>query len=91
MQSVKQYLRISRFGTLIKHIAPIKLRADGFVLRTVDKHYALVDGEEEYTALPAEALLQGLPLSMQYSGTGYLPSLRILGDFGSSLYHIKKH
>ena len=90
VKNVKQYLRISRFGTLIKHIAPIKLRADGFVLRTVDKHYALVDGEEEYTALPAEALLQGLPLSMQYSGTGYLPSLRILGDFGSSLYHIKK-
>ena len=89
VKNVKQYLRISRFGTLIKHITPVKLRADGFLLRTVDKHYSLVDGEEEYT-LKGENLLHGLPLAMQYSGTGYLPSLRILGDFGSSLYHIKK-
>ena len=89
IENVNQSLRISRFGTLIKHIAPIKLRADGFVLRMVDRYYSLPDGKESYT-LPAESLLHGLPLSMQYSGTGYDPSLRILGDFGSSLYHIKK-
>ena len=90
LENVKQYLRIGRFGTLIKHITPIKLRADGFILRLVDRHFSMVDGEERYPTLPAESLLHGLPLAMQYSGTGYHPSLRILGDFGSSLYLIVK-
>ncbi len=89
LKNVKQYLRIGNFGTLIKHITPIRLRADGFILRTVDRHFSMVDGEEEYL-VQGENLHHGLPLAMQYSGTGYLPSLRILGDNGSSLYHIKK-
>jgi len=35
-------------------------------------------------------LQSGIPLVMQYSGTGYHPSLRILGDWGSTLYLIQK-
>ena len=89
VKNVKQYLRIGNFGNLIKHITPVRLRADGFIVRTVDRHYSMVDGEEEYT-VQGENLCHGLPLAMQYSGTGYLPSLRILGDNGSTLYHIKK-
>ena len=43
------------------------------------------DGAEEY-ACCGETLQAGVNLAMQYSGTGYSPELRILGDFGSSLY-----
>ena len=89
VKNVKQYLRIGNFGSLIKHITPIRLRADGFIVRTVDRHFSMVDGEEEYT-IQDENLCHGLPLAMQYSGTGYLPTLRILGDNGSTLYHIQK-
>ena len=89
MTSVKQYLRISRFGGLIKHITPVTLRADGVIVRTVDRYFGMTDGTESYE-LMGEALLVGVPLAMQYSGTGYDPSLRITGDFGSTLYHIKE-
>lgn len=87
MQSVPQKLKISRFGGLIKHVAPVKLKADGMVLRTVSNHYSMTDGQETYT-VSGEALNAGVSLAMQYAGTGYDPKLRILGDWGSSLYLI---
>jgi alpha-galactosidase len=89
MKSVPQKLRISRFGGLIKHVTPVKLRADGAVLRFADRHFAMPDGAEEYTCC-GETLQAGVNLAMQYSGTGYSPDLRIAGDFGSSLYLIKE-
>jgi len=89
VESRDQFLRISRFGGLIKHITPIHLKPDGFILRTVNKYFAMKDGKENYTASGAE-LEEGINLAMQYEGSGYDPNLRILGDFGSSLYLIKE-
>ena len=89
MRSVKQYLKISRFGGLINHISPIRLRADGFILRTVNKYFSLVDGCEDYE-VSGEALRSGIPLAMQYSASGYNPSVRLTGDFGSTLYLIEE-
>jgi alpha-galactosidase len=85
LRSVKQSLRIARFGGLIKHVSPVKLRADGCLLRFADRYFAMTDGQEDYTC-SGEALRAGISLAMQYSGTGYNPDLRILGDWGSSLY-----
>ena len=87
MKTVRSYLRIARFGSLIKHISPIALRSDGFILRTVDRHFALTDGEESYTC-SGEALQSGIPLAMQYSGTGYNQNIRVTGDFGSTMYTV---
>ena len=89
VESNTQYLRISRFGGLIKHITPVYLKPDGFILRTVNKYFAMKDGMEKYTASGA-LLSEGINLSMQYEGSGYDPNLRILGDYGSSLYIIKE-
>lgn len=89
VESRDQHLRISRFGGLIKHIVPVQLRGDGFILRTVNKYFAMKDGKENYVASGA-ALSEGINLAMQYEGSGYDPGLRILGDFGSSLYVIKE-
>ncbi len=89
VESRVQHLRIRRFGGLIKHITPIYLKPDGFILRTVDKFFAMKDGEETYTASGA-MLAEGINLAMQYEGSGYDPNLRILGDYGSSLYLIKE-
>ena len=89
MSSVSQRLSISRFGGLINHISPIRLRADGFILRTVNKHFSLADGQEVYEA-SGEALYAGIPLAMQYSATGYNTSIRVTGDFGSTLYLINE-
>lgn len=89
VDTVKQRLRIKRFGSLIKHISPIPLRSDGAILRTIDRHIEMDDGAEHYECSGA-ALAGGINLAMQYSGTGYHESLRIYGDFGSNLYLIRE-
>lgn len=89
LTSVKQHLRIKRFGSLIKHLVPFSIKADGFLVRTVDRHFEMTDGKEEYTVF-GDALAEGINLQMRYEGTGYSDKLRILGDFGSNLYMIKE-
>lgn len=87
MQTVPQSLRIGRFGPLIKHVSPVNLNSEGTIMRFVDRHYAMTDGQETYTC-SGEALQAGIPLAMQYSGTGYNSSIRVLGDWGSTMYTI---
>ena len=89
MRSSAQPLRIGRFGGLIKHISPVTLRSDGAIMRFVDRHFSMTDGREDYEC-SAEALLHGVNLAMQYSGTGYNTDLRMLGDFGSTIYTIEE-
>ena len=89
ISTVGQRLKISRFGSLIKHILPIRLKSDGIVLRTVNKHFSLADGMESYECY-GDALRSGINLSMQYEGTGYHPELRVLGDFGSNIYLVEE-
>ena len=89
VNSVKQYLRIGRFGSLVKHISPVRVKSDGALMRFVDRNFSMVDGRESYVC-SGEALRSGISLAMQYSGTGYDPKLRILGDGGSSLYKISE-
>jgi alpha-galactosidase len=87
VESVKQYLRIGRLGSLVKHISPVTLRSDGAIMRFVDRNFSMVDGREQYTA-SGEALQSGISLAMQYSGTGYNPSIRVTGDSGSTAYTV---
>ena len=87
VHSVKQYLRIGRFGSLVKHISPVSVKSDGALMRFVDRNFSMVDGRESYLS-SGEALQSGISLAMQYSGTGYNPNIRILGDGGSTLYEI---
>ena len=89
VQSVEQKLRIGSFGGLIKHVSPVRIRPDGALLRYVDRHFAMTDGAEHYEC-SGRLLQSGIQLAMQYSGTGYDPSLRILGDWGSSMYLIRE-
>ena len=89
IECVKQSLRIKTFGPLINHITPVKLKADGLILRTIDKHFSLTDGHERYECY-GDALNFGINLQMQYEGSGYNENIRLLGDYGSNLYLIKE-
>lgn len=87
LETVAQKVAISRFGGLVRHILPVKLRADGFLLRTVNRHYALADGALSLAA-SGDALRSGVGLNNQFTGTGYHSGLRLWGDFGSQMYTV---
>lgn len=81
----KQYLYISRFGALIKHVLPIELNPDGLLLKTANKYYTLTDCMETYEA-DGQMLTHGILLNNQFMGSYYNANTRLLGDFGSNLY-----
>ena len=89
VECVKQHLRIKGFGPLINHITPVRINTEGFLLRTVDRHFSMVDGHENYECY-GDALNFGINLEMQFEGSGYNDKIRLLGDYGSNLYLIKE-
>ena len=80
--------RVGQFGSLVKHVAPVALNPNGFILRTADKHITLPDGEHTGSA-SGGALAAGIPMLPAYRGTGYDKKQRTQLDFGSSLYVIE--
>ncbi|MDO4544030.1 MAG: alpha-galactosidase [Clostridia bacterium] len=89
VQTREQRIYVSRFGSLIKHLIPIRLKPDGWILRLVNRNYSLKDGQQSLSA-SGEQLMAGLRLNRQYIGTGYDKDLRLSGDFGSHMYIFEK-
>jgi alpha-galactosidase len=81
--------RMGQFGSLVKHVAPVSINPNGFILRTADKHFTLPDGEHCGTAYGG-ALSAGIPMLPAFRGTGYDKDQRTQLDFGSSLYVIER-
>ncbi|MDF2986775.1 MAG: alpha-galactosidase [Eubacterium sp.] len=80
-----QRMYLERFGGLMKHILPVELNPDGFILRMANRHYSMTDCVQEYKC-SNRALSAGIPLNNQFSGTGYNEKVRMYGDFGSEIY-----
>jgi alpha-galactosidase len=85
VQTRPQSLFLKRFGGLLKHVMPISLNPDGWLLRLLNRRYCLTDCVERYEGCGA-ALMGGVMLANQFMGTGYNPRTRLLGDYGSNLY-----
>ncbi|MDO4563996.1 MAG: alpha-galactosidase [Clostridia bacterium] len=85
----EQRVYIGRFGSLIRHLIPLRLKADGWILRLLNRNYTLKDGEQRLEAR-GDQLMGGLRLNRQYIGTGYDKELRLWSDFGSHMYIFEK-
>ena len=80
-----QSVFIRRFGGLVKHLLPITLNPDGWLLRIANRHYCLTDCVETYNGYGV-AFTKGIPLNNQFIGSYYNPRIRLMGDYGSNLY-----
>ncbi len=89
MKTYEQKLRIGQFGSLVKHVAPVDLDPNGFILRTADRIITLPDGNQEVRASGA-AFSAGIMLLPLFRGTGYDENQRTLTDFGSELFIIEE-
>lgn len=87
LQTKPQRLFLERFGELVKHALPIKLNPRGFAFSQLNKRYSLEDAVEDYEA-SGSMLESGIFLNNQFMGSHYNEQVRMLGDFGSSLYTI---
>ena len=88
-RSRPQALRIGQFGELVKHVLPVELNPQGFILRTADHHMTMADGTHEGVA-SGSALMAGIPMLPAFRGTGYDTNQRSQLDFGSNLYIIEE-
>ena len=89
VRSQTQAIRVGQFGNLLKHVAPVSIDPNGVLLRTVDKHYTLPDGAEDYRVSGA-ALRSGITLMPRFRGTGYDRNQHTHADFGSDVYVIEE-
>ncbi|MBR4954239.1 MAG: alpha-galactosidase, partial [Oscillospiraceae bacterium] len=85
----KQYIHIKSLASLLKHVIPVELKPDGFVVRTANKFYAMPDGEQHFIA-HGSTIMAGIAMPNRFIGSGYSPDLRLASDYGSTIYHIKR-
>ena len=86
----KQEHNIHMFGGLINQILPFRMDERGFIVNTA-ANYVTLKGEIEEYNLSGSALMSGaLKLNNEWCGTGIGDGVRVLGDFGSRVYYVKK-
>lgn len=89
LDSRPQLLRVADFGSLLRHVLPVKLNPNGLAVQTADSYYKMYDGQQTVTASGA-AYSAGIMLAPLFSGTGYNADGRMQGDFGSNVYFVRE-
>ena len=89
LDSRPQLLRVGDFGSLLRHVLPVKLNPNGLAVQTADSYYKMYDGQQTVTASGA-AYSAGIMLAPRFSGTGYNADGRMQGDFGSNVYFVRE-
>ena len=84
LSEVRAPLFVAKFGTLLKHILPVKLRSYSHLLLTADKYLKMEDYAESYRASGAQ-LMSGVRLHRSFIGTGYSDKMHMQGDFSAML------
>ena len=89
LESRAQLLRVGDFGSLLRHVLPVKLNPNGLAVQTADSYYKMYDGQQTVTASGA-AYGTGIMLAPRFAGTGYDADGRMQSDFGSNVYFIRE-
>ena len=89
LESRAQLLRVGDFGSLLRHVLPVKLNPNGLAVQTADSYYKMYDGQQTFTASGA-AYGTGIMLAPRFAGTGYDADGRMQSDFGSNVYFIRE-
>ena len=87
----KQKHYVKEFGNLINQkLGKIHVSETGKLVDFANRHFAL-DAETEHYVVKGKLINSGaIKLKQEWKGTGFDDDVRLLGDFGSRLYYIKK-
>jgi len=89
--NIKQNINIKKFGGLINIVSPIKIKLNGKIHNIVSKVYKIKSEKEKYYIYGDCIRYSGIRLHQQFMGTGFNNKVRVLGDFGTRMYIVKKY
>ncbi|MFA6755053.1 MAG: alpha-galactosidase [Bacilli bacterium] len=81
---------LKEFGGFINTQTSVHLNPQGLLLNEISKRKTMSGETETYTVSGSMLNSRAIKLKQEWSGTGFDDSVRLLGDFGSRLYYIKK-
>lgn len=82
-------LDLREFGSLINHVLPFKVNAQGLMMHVVSDHFMLLTEEDHYTAYGDCLMEAGLRPKQSFTGTGYTQDVRMMPDYSARIYHLK--
>ena len=80
---------IKKFGGLINMVLPVRVNENGFLVNQVAHHKVMPGEKESYVVSGAMINHGAIKLNPEWAGVGYDEKVRVLGDFGSRLYHFE--
>jgi len=85
----EQYINLDTFGYLVKHALPIRLNPHGILFHMLNNRYLFAVEKEEKIIAGDILVNRGFIPKQNFIGSGINENVRLMGDFGSRIYHFK--
>lgn len=82
----RQSVELDSFRTLLNHVLPVKLRADGMLVHLAGEMYQMPCEEISFTAQGDVLMYAGLRLPQRFCGPGYAEGIRPMPDFSARIW-----
>ncbi len=86
----EQFLDIKTLGSLINHALPVKLNANGVLVKVAADNYMFPCEKHEFYAYGDLLMSAGIKSKQNFVGTGHNDNVRMMPDYSSRLYYLKQ-
>ena len=87
--NIERKRHVKPFGDLVNMIAPVHVKYDSLLHKTIDKFVKMPGEVEDYTTY-GDILMSGVKLNSAFGGTGYDEHTRYFQDFESRMYFMEE-
>ncbi len=86
----EQFLDIKMLGSLINHVLPVKVNANGVLVKVASDNYMFPCEKHVFTAYGDLLMSAGLKAKQNFTGTGHNENVRMMPDYSSRVYYLEK-
>jgi len=90
VQTRPQYINLHSFGDLASRVLPISINSKGIIFNILANNHLMNQEVESHIWTGDWLMSDGFTPMHQFTGSGYNEFVRLMGDFGSRIYHIKE-
>ena len=87
--NIERKRHVKPFGDLVNMIAPVHVKYDSLLHKTIDKFVKMPGEVEDYKTF-GDVLMSGVKLNSAFGGTGYDEHTRYFQDFESRMYFMEE-